>query len=230
MARHQTRDRILDAAEVLFADLGIQGTSMRRLTRRADVNLAAVHYHFGSKEGLLDAVIERRAGDINARRAGNLDALEGGGLPADRLDAVRALLLAFFSPVLDVTHALSDAAQRESLARLMAQVEAQPRADVEALYRRHFGAICARYVGALKRCVGESMPAEIVIDRFHFAIAVVMQLLSGNLDLDMIPGHPPLASTDEERLRDAIEFVVAGFLAPVHRPPQAPPQTAGPLR
>jgi AcrR family transcriptional regulator len=222
MARHETRERILDAAEVLFADLGISGTSMRRLTRHADVNLAAAHYHFGSKEGLLDAVIERRAGAINAQRSAALDALEAEGFSGDRSDRIRALLVAYFSPILDVARAFTNNAERESLARLMAQVEAQPRADVEALFRRHFGELSGRYVTALKHCVGEGLPAEDVTDRFRFAVAVLTQLLCGNLDLDMIPDHPPAASGDADRFEHAIAFAVAGFLAPIHRNSHAP--------
>ncbi|MCH6551326.1 MAG: helix-turn-helix transcriptional regulator [Planctomycetes bacterium] len=60
-----TRERLLDVAEELFAEKGIAGTSLRTLTKAAETNLAAVHYHFGSKEALLDAVFERRAGPMN---------------------------------------------------------------------------------------------------------------------------------------------------------------------
>lgn len=63
-----TRDRILDAAEQLFAEHGFDGTSIREVTRAAGVNVAAVHYHFGSKEAVLRGVTDRIAGPINARR------------------------------------------------------------------------------------------------------------------------------------------------------------------
>ena len=101
----------------------------------------------------------------------------------------------------------------------MAQVEAQPRGAVEALLRRHFGDVNSRYLVALTRCIGESMPPEDAMDRFRFAIAVLTQLLSGNLDLDVIPGHPPNPASNEDRLRHAIAFATAGFLAPVHHGP-----------
>ena len=61
MASEDTRERLLNAAEQLFAEQGISGTALRALTKAAKVTLAAVHYHFGNKEGLLDAVVERRA-------------------------------------------------------------------------------------------------------------------------------------------------------------------------
>ena len=55
-----TKDRILSAAEALFAEFGFVGTSLRQVTSRADVNLAAVNYHFGSKDNLVAEVFRRR--------------------------------------------------------------------------------------------------------------------------------------------------------------------------
>lgn len=59
MAQSDTVDRILDAAEELFADRGFAETSLRMITSRAKVNLAAVNYHFGSKKSLIQAVFAR---------------------------------------------------------------------------------------------------------------------------------------------------------------------------
>ena len=58
--QHETRTRILDAAEELFMQHGFEGTSMRLLTAKAGVNLAAVNYHFGSKDAMVEAVFRRR--------------------------------------------------------------------------------------------------------------------------------------------------------------------------
>ena len=96
MASEDTRERLLNAAEQLFAERGISGTTLRALTKAAKVNLAAVHYHFGSKEGLLDAVVERRATAMNQERLRELDELErsaGEGAPQ-----VEDILRAFFLP------------------------------------------------------------------------------------------------------------------------------------
>src|SRR5882724_6771481 len=69
-----TKTRILDAAEKLFGMNGLDATSLRDITAEAQVNLAAVNYHFQSKESLIDAVIERRLGPVNRRRIEMLDA------------------------------------------------------------------------------------------------------------------------------------------------------------
>jgi AcrR family transcriptional regulator len=73
---HETRTRILDAAEELFMQHGFEGTSMRQLTAKAGANLAAVNYHFGSKDALIEAVFRRRLDPMNASRIAELDRLE----------------------------------------------------------------------------------------------------------------------------------------------------------
>ena len=72
----ETKERILDVAERLFADRGFAATSTRDITGEASVNLAAVNYHFGSKEALLESVLERRFRPINENRIALLDELE----------------------------------------------------------------------------------------------------------------------------------------------------------
>ncbi|MEJ1959164.1 MAG: TetR/AcrR family transcriptional regulator [Nitrosomonadales bacterium] len=71
-----TRERILDAAERLFMEQGYEATSTRGVTSKAGVNLAAVNYHFGSKEALMQAVLQRRLEGINRERLRLLDEAE----------------------------------------------------------------------------------------------------------------------------------------------------------
>ena len=71
-----TRDRLLDAAERLLAERGLAGTSVRAVCAEAGANVAAVHYHFGSKDALADAVLERRMGELTKRRVAMLEPLE----------------------------------------------------------------------------------------------------------------------------------------------------------
>lgn len=91
-----TKDRILDVAERLFAQRGFAATSLRDITSQASVNLAAVNYHFGSKEELLAATMERRLRPVNELRLQMLDALAASGRPVTHEDVVRAFLLPLF--------------------------------------------------------------------------------------------------------------------------------------
>src|SRR5436305_9155666 len=72
--RVDTKQRILDSAERLFAEHGVEGASLRTITSDAQVNLAAIHYHYHSKEALLDAVLVRRLEPINRERLDRLSA------------------------------------------------------------------------------------------------------------------------------------------------------------
>src|SRR5688572_26196161 len=91
-----TRGRLLDAAERLFAAKGFEATSLRDVTAKAKANLAAVNYHFGSKEALVRAVFERRLGEVNRRRLALLDGI-GRVRPAPE-----QILHAFIAPTFDL--------------------------------------------------------------------------------------------------------------------------------
>src|SRR5262245_20834005 len=94
-ARDDTPNRIIAAAERLFAEGGEDATSLRAITREANVNVAAVHYHFGGRDELLRALLDRRLGPLNARRLDLLDeAVAAHGDPPP----VEALLAAFLRP------------------------------------------------------------------------------------------------------------------------------------
>ncbi len=71
-----TKARILDATEKLFIEVGYEATSLRQVTSRAIVNLAAVNYHFRSKEIMMQSVLGRRLDPLNTRRLALLDACE----------------------------------------------------------------------------------------------------------------------------------------------------------
>src|ERR1700688_243243 len=89
-----TKTRILDAAEKLFGQNGFDATSLRDITTEADVNLAAVNYHFQSKESLVEATILRCSSPVNDRRLAMLDA-------AGPKPTVEQILEAFVGPVLE---------------------------------------------------------------------------------------------------------------------------------
>src|SRR6266542_3164877 len=91
-----TKDRILDTAERLFADHGYSSTSLRQIIAAAGVNLAAVHYHFGSKESLLEAVVLRRAGPVNDQRLQLLDEAERAADPPELERVMEAFLVPTF--------------------------------------------------------------------------------------------------------------------------------------
>ena len=105
--RTGTRERLLATAEELFATRGIDAVSVRDITEAAGANIAAVNYHFGSRRGLIDAIVERRADALGTRRAELLDALNGAG-PVD----IRALIQAMVLPTAELADVRSQHALR----------------------------------------------------------------------------------------------------------------------
>src|SRR3954453_3751444 len=94
-----TRSSILDVAEALFAERGLNRVSIRDITRKAKVNLAAINYHFGSKEDLVAAVFERRVVPVNEARLAALAALEKAA--GQRSPGLEEILEAFIRPALE---------------------------------------------------------------------------------------------------------------------------------
>lgn len=214
-----TRCRILDSAEELFAAQGIAATSLRALTRAADVNLAAVHYHFGSKEGLLDAVLERRARAVNSEREAELERRSAAaGAPL----GVEEILHVF---VLPGRRQQPDAAARgRTLSRLLAHIHAESPELVESLSRKHFGSVMALFVEALQHALPH-IPAAEVAHRFRFSVGALLHVFSANFDLDSIPGHPVAISQEDELVEQLVGFLAAGMRAPSAVPTaQAAPQ------
>src|SRR5215471_10621595 len=91
-----TKQKILDAAERLIGEQGYAGTSLRQIIADAGVNLASVHYHFGSKEELLDELVMRKAGPVNEERLAMLDRAEAAS--ASKAEFLERILEAFLAP------------------------------------------------------------------------------------------------------------------------------------
>ncbi|MEO6799375.1 MAG: TetR/AcrR family transcriptional regulator [Rhodanobacter sp.] len=111
-----TRDRILGAAEALFAQRGFDGASLRQLTAAAGVNLAAVNYHFGSKEKLVEEVFRRRLDALNADRLAAL-----GRLGDKHPPTLEEVLAAYIRPALELSHEGNGALFMRVLARAFAE-------------------------------------------------------------------------------------------------------------
>jgi AcrR family transcriptional regulator len=95
-----TKQSILDAAEYLFARNGYRGTSLREITGRAKVNLAAVNYHFGSKKTLVEEVIKRRLLPLNSIRKKRLEEVKADAEKKGKQPDIKAVLSAFIEPTL----------------------------------------------------------------------------------------------------------------------------------
>ena len=144
-----TKERILAAAETLFAQRGFDGASLRQLTSDAGVNLAAVNYHFGSKEKLVEQVFRRRLDTLNAQRLAALARVAG--QPETRLEDV---LDAFIRPALELSHEDSGSLFMRVLARAFAEHDDSLRKFLSENYghvMRQFTAEFARLLPQLSK-------------------------------------------------------------------------------
>ena len=96
-----TKERLLDAAEKLFAKKGFLATSVRDITTEAGCNVAAVNYHFGGKDALYSAMLRRRVAAVREKRLATLNAALGAGLRPTLEQTLRAIADAFLAPVLE---------------------------------------------------------------------------------------------------------------------------------
>ncbi len=142
-----TKARLLDTAERLFAEFGVEATSIRDITAAAGTSLGAVTYHFGTKQELVTAIFARRLEPVNQRRLALLDEAEqkAGGKPV-RLEL---LLEAMIRPV--VENSFAKRSQDLSFKRLMGRCAGEPNRHIGKLVRAHFEGVMARFVPALQR-------------------------------------------------------------------------------
>jgi len=145
-----TRERLLDVAERLFAEHGFDAVSLRAITTEAGANLAAVNYYFGSKEALIEAVVARHVEPVNRKRIEILDGIRQGG----QRD-VRSIVIAFIDPVLEAAARGIDGDNR--FFKLMSRCMAARDERVSRLVMRQFPEVVARFVEIIcESCPGVS--------------------------------------------------------------------------
>lgn len=205
-----TKERLLDAAERLFADRGFEGASMRAVTQAAGASVSSANYHFGSKEELLGAVLRRRVEPLNRRRLQLLEALEA---RAEGPAALEDVLDAYLRPPMEHTEA--GALPDRSLARhVAARLFADPPEIVAALKAELFGTVNARFSEALARALPE-LPRERCALLLQFTTAVLVHLISGQVDAQLLAGleQDPGESSGDAVRRTVTRFAAAGFRA-----------------
>lgn len=158
--RQSTRTRILDVAEELFSEQGLDRVSVRDITQAAKVNLAAVNYHFGSKDKLVAAVFERRVIPVNEARLARLAALTA-GLPGrgKKGPSLEAILEAFIRPTLE---AAADTSKGEkAFTKLFGRCLSEPSLELETLLRKQFEPLMERMDAALMKALPHLSRSEI---------------------------------------------------------------------
>jgi AcrR family transcriptional regulator len=210
--QHDTQIRILDAAEELFMQHGFEGTSMRQLTAKAGVNLAAVNYHFGSKNALIEAVFRRRLDPMNAARLAELDRLEKES--AGRPLAPEQIIRAFLAPSLRMIEDARGGGRH--FIRLLGRTYTEPSKQIRALIGGLYAPTMERFKAAFERALPQ-MPREELVWRMHFMFGTLAYTLAATDTVQLIAGCKPEDRYDARLLEARLAaFLVAGLLAPLH--------------
>lgn len=209
-----TRERILDAAERLFMSHGYEGTSMRQITSEASVNLAAVNYHFGSKESLMQEVFRRRLDWLNEERMRVLDTMEieAAGSPLKPSQIVDG----FFGTLLR----MANDEQRGGITflRLLGRTLTDPSEFIRTFLAHEYASVVDRYKEALFKAIPDVPKAEIVW-RFHLMLGATSYAIAGTDALQLITDwqieEVDLMDRIDRLLPRLMSFLLGGLRAPL---------------
>ena len=205
-----TKTRILDAGERLFVEHGFEATSLRSLTTAASVNLAAVNYHFGSKEELFQAVLTRRLDPMNQERIDLLDKLERDA--AGRALSCEKILFAMMIPALRL--ARDEKRGGKNFLRVLGRAYADPAPFIRHFLSGQYAEMIGRYKEAFLRALPHLSRQELTW-RLHFVMGALSYTLAATDALRLFSQVASVEKDNDELLIQRLApFLVAGLKAP----------------
>jgi len=196
-----TKDRILGAAEELFAQHGFGGTSLRQVTARADVNIAAVNYHFGSKENLVNEVFRRRMDEMSAQRLARLKAAQ-----EQHPGELDPILAAFVEPALAMAQ---DRNGGGAFIRVVARAYAEKNDGLRKFLSDQYGHVLRDFGKAMAACLPD-LSKEVLYWRLDF-LAGALTYAMADFGLIKRPAGVSEARHREHAAQELIRFASAGF-------------------
>ncbi|UJW73797.1 TetR/AcrR family transcriptional regulator [Rhizobium sp. SL42] len=210
------RDRIIAAAREVFIEQGFDLATVREITLRADVNVAAVNYYFGSKDELISEVLNLMMEPYTHARIAALEACETAARPGtpSLSDVIEALI----RPMVQLSR---DSTGARPLTRLILQIRSRPREFTTRFFIRRVDPAVFRFIDAFEKVAPEQLERKDIFWRYNFAIGAVMQVLidsdQASNRLKHLSGGLCDTDDDEQIIAQLKAFVTAGFLAPAVR-------------
>jgi len=207
-AEQDRQTRILDAAENAIAELGFAGASLRHIVLEAQVNLATVYYYFGSKRGLMEAVLKRRFGPLRQQHLALLQHFEqaAGGRPLKVEKILEAMLL----PPLRLMATASD--KHHAVTRLIGRIVAEPNMETQEMVRSERAALRAAFLKALQRSLPRA-PVPALVWRLEFVWGALAFILCNPRRIE-IETHGACNPADTDNLlAEMIRCFSPGFYA-----------------
>lgn len=206
-AKKSRKERILDAAEELFAEHGFDGVTLRTISGAAGVDVALANYHFGPKRDLFDAVLNRRAEVLNKVRSDALDACIESAAPGD--PTVEDIIHAYLSPMGEIQGSADDG-WRHYFA-LVAYVNNSPEFGRD-LMSQYFNPLVTRFIKALKKAFPKAED-EALYWGYHYLSGALTLTMADTGRLDTLSGGLAKSSETETGYAHMIPFIAAGFRA-----------------
>jgi len=200
-----TKTAILDAAEEGFGAKGIQGVSLRSILAGAGINPALAHYHFGSKQNLLRAILLRRLGPLSQERARRLDELEArpGANPYTLREALRAFAAPAIRLIDDVPH----------FARFIGQLHSTLDEELRAFYREQLEPSVRRFAEVARRVVPEELTGSTAVARLFFFLGLLGYTLTNLPTLEAMGRSRYPVPRGDDLTEELVTFCEAGLLA-----------------
>jgi AcrR family transcriptional regulator len=208
-SRTDTKTRILDAAEKLFAERGFSETSLRLITSKAEVNLASVNYHFGSKKELIRAVLARYLDVFMPSAANEISHLEKAAEQADLNEIFSSLI----KPLLELNKVRSGGTT--IFLQLLGRGYIESQGHLRWFITTHYGEHLATFVQAVKTSAPHIPPAE-MFWRLHFTLGtIVFTMASANALNDIASAEYGEHNNIEAIIRKVIPYMAAGVAVAV---------------
>ena len=209
MARkaEETRERILDAAEALFAKRGFDGVTVRQIMSEAGADVALAYYHFKSKRDLFDAVLLRRVDTLNDLRLKALEQVEQ--RYGDDQPSVEEIIAAFTEPLLEILE--NDPDEWRDYMALIAQINNSPEWGGE-LMTRYFDPLVSRFLDAIRKVLPDC-DEEDLFWSYHFLSGALTLTFAETGRLDNLSDGLCHSSDMQAAKARMSRFIAAGFLA-----------------
>src|SRR5215469_17009595 len=206
----ETSEKLIAAAERLFAEHGYNGVSVRMIAAAAGVNWSLLGYYFRGKEGLLSEVYRRHCGELNSARMRLLQEIRTRG----RKPKLEEILNAFIRPALAV--ARNEDGETDFI-RLRAILAAENSALLDKLVAENFDVSSTTFIDALRGCLPH-LTRDDILWRFHFMLGTISYTASGPHRIKEFSNGRCDPADIEENLRQLVPFLAAGFRAPSLKP------------
>ncbi|MBN8446690.1 MAG: TetR/AcrR family transcriptional regulator [Gammaproteobacteria bacterium] len=208
-SKQNTQQKILDAAEQLFSETGFSATSLRQITSMAEVNLASVNYHFGSKKELIQSVLQRYLAVLMPRLDGEFSRL----LASQQPNQLPTVLAVFIEPLLELNKVQHNGTTM--FLQLLGRGYTDVQGHLRWFFNHHYGRTLDKFVLLVQQSCPQ-LPASEIFWRLHFSLGTIVFTMASNVALkDIAAADFNEVVEIDGVIKRLIPYLAAGIAAPL---------------